>query len=189
MSTLLLGNNADYGPAGSKLDSAGIGLLWYVIHTASRHEFRVEARLRQKGFEAFLPTLVVPSRRQDRRLLLTVPLFPGYLFVRTELIPTNFYEIVQVPGIARILGFRGRFEPVPEEVITSIRLALASPRFYGPTHYLKRGRRVRIVEGPLAGAVGIVKEHKAQKRRLVINIELFRRALQVELADEAVEPY
>ncbi|MEW6387770.1 MAG: UpxY family transcription antiterminator [Thermodesulfobacteriota bacterium] len=162
---------------------------WYVIHTRSRHEAKVEERLRERGLETFLPRVTALSRRRDRRVYLQVPLFPGYLFIHTELAPPLYQEIIKLPGLVRILGIKGRQQPVPQETVESIRALVSSDRPYYPWPYLERGRRVRIMEGPLAGAEGIILERRERKRRLVVAVELFRRAVAVELEDEAVEPW
>jgi len=162
---------------------------WYVIHTCCHHEGRVEERLRQKGLEVFLPRFMQPSRRRDRKILLRIPLFPGYLFVQDTLETITYLDIIKLPGVVRVLAGSGRLQPVPPETIESIRLALAGDRPYYPHCYLKRGERVRVVEGPLAGVVGIIMEAKEQKRKVVIEVELFRRAMAVELGDESVEPW
>jgi hypothetical protein len=52
---------------------------WYVLHTRSRFENVVHDGLYKKSMEVFLPKIKVPSRRRDRKLMLKVPLFPGYL--------------------------------------------------------------------------------------------------------------
>ena len=58
---------------------------WYVVHTRSRHEAKVQSGLQARGLEVFLPRITVRSRRRDRFQLLEVPLFSGYLFVHTDL--------------------------------------------------------------------------------------------------------
>jgi transcription antitermination factor NusG len=162
---------------------------WYVIHTCCHHEIRVEERLRKKRLEVFLPRFIRPSRRRDRKILLRTPLFPGYLFVQDALEPATYSDIIKLPGVVRILAGSGRLQPVPQETIESIRLALAGDRPYYPHRYLKKGQRVRVVEGPLAGVVGKIVDAKEKQRKVVIEVELFRRALAVELEDEAVEPW
>jgi len=162
---------------------------WYVIHTRSRHEAKVEERLREKGLEVFLPRVTVLSRRRDRRLYLQVPLFPGYLFIHSDLLPSVYREVINLSGFVRLLGVKGRHQPVPRETVESLRLMVSSDRPYYPWPYLERGRRVRIAEGPLIGAEGIILERRAKKRRLVVAVELFRRAVAVELEDEAIEPW
>ncbi|MBW1991619.1 MAG: hypothetical protein JRI59_05805 [Deltaproteobacteria bacterium] len=163
-------------------------LAWYVIQTRSRHEDRVAARLRRQDLEVFLPRITVPSQRRDRRVLLEMPLFPGYLFIHDDLKPSTYQWIIQLFGVVRILGANGVCTPVPEETVDSIRTMIVSGRPYKPWPFLEKGRRVRVMDGPLAGAIGTVVAARRRKRRLVISVELFRRAVAVELDDEALEP-
>ncbi len=160
---------------------------WHVIHTCSRHEARVEEHLQSKGLEVFLPRFTTVSFWRDRKKLLNVPLFPGYLFVCDALEVPIYHEIIKLRGVVRILGNSAGFQAVPRETIESIKLAVASERPYYPYRSLLKGKRVRVVEGPLAGVVGIIVERKDHKRKVVIEVELFSRALAVELEDEEVE--
>ena len=61
--------------------------LWYVLHTKSRHENVVNEGLLRKSVEVYLPRITVPSKRRDRKKTIRVPLFPGYVFVKTDLHP------------------------------------------------------------------------------------------------------
>lgn len=160
---------------------------WYVIYTNSRHEIQVEARLKKIGLEIFLPIINVLSRRRDRKQMIDVPLFPGYLFVHTSLEEQAYCEIIRQPGVVRILGYAGRQTPVPTEVVESIQKILASSRPYDPLAHFKVGQQVRILDGPLAGTIGVLHKVRGKKRRLVVGVELFQRSVAVELDDEAVE--
>jgi transcriptional antiterminator NusG len=162
---------------------------WYVVHTNSRHETKVESALRRKNIETFLPRITVPSRRRDRKLLLSVPLFPGYLFVHTELDIRTYYQIVTAKSVVSILRQNGTPCPVPKEKIDSIKTIVASEQIYYPWRYLENGRQVRVVEGPLTGIIGVILKKKDKKRRLVVAMELFQRSVAVELDDESVEPW
>jgi transcriptional antiterminator NusG len=162
---------------------------WYVIHTRSRHEAKVELALQQKGLEIFLPRMIVASRSRDRRLLLKVPLFPGYLFVHTRLTSPTFHEIISLSGVVRLLGVKGRPHQVAAEKVESIQAIVSSDRAYYPWRMLQRGMQVRISEGPLTGTVGIILQRRDRKRRLVVAVELFQRSVAVELEEEAVEPW
>jgi transcriptional antiterminator NusG len=160
-----------------------------VIHTRSRHEVKVESALQQKGLEVFLPRVIVRSRRRDRKLLLEVPLFPGYLFIHITLDPVTYHDILKLKSVVRFLGGTTGPSSLASETVDSIKTIINSDRPYYPGPYLKRGMKVRIVEGPLAGTVGIIQERRDKHRRLVVAVELFRRAVSVELEEEAVEPW
>jgi transcription antitermination factor NusG len=160
---------------------------WYVIHTCCHHEARLEERLRLKGLEVFLPRYLTASRRRDRKKVLQVPLFPGYLFIHDALDSSVYYELLKLLGVVRVLANSTGLLPVPGETIESIKLAVAGNRPHYPYPYLIKGKRVRVMEGPLVGVVGIILEAKKEKRKVVIEVEIFHRALAVELEDEAVE--
>jgi len=172
----------------SEIDLSNNSLPWYVVHTRSRHEVKVLVGLSGKGLEAFLPLIRVRSRRRDRCKYIQIPLFPGYLFVHTHLEPEIYHDILKTVGVARIIGFNNRCLPVEPGKVEAIQLMLASGRPLTPWQYLTKGKRVRIVEGPLAGAEGIILQRRDKKRRLVVAIDLLQRSVAVELEEEAVEP-
>ena len=163
------------------------GLPWYVIHTCSRHEAKVEAGLTRKGLEVFLPRVKVRSRRRDRLQMLEVPLFPGYLFVHTELNDRVHDNIIRNQGVVRILGSKGQFSAVPEETVASLRTFVNSGQPVFPWYELTPGKQVRVVAGPLRGALGVILNNKRGKRRLLVAVELLGRSVCAELAEETVE--
>ena len=92
----------------------GLTPAWYVLHTRSRFENKVNEGLERKSKEVFLPKVLVRSRRRDRKVMIRVPLFPGYIFVRTDLDPADQLDIVKTAGIVRFVG--NRSGPLPHEV-------------------------------------------------------------------------
>jgi transcription antitermination factor NusG len=97
-----------------------------------------------------------------------------------------FHQIIKVDGVVRLLG-NGAPAPVPAEQIESIRTIVAGDRQYYPWAYLEKGKRVRVIDGPLAGVVGTLIARKDKQRRLVVAVEMFQRSVAVELDCETVE--
>jgi len=161
---------------------------WYAIYTQCRHEARVESALQRNGLEVFLPRVTTRSRRRDRKLLLKLPLFPGYIFVRTSLTASEYHNIIKAPGVVRLLG-NGSPIPVPEETIDSVKAIVDSDQPFYPWPYLKSGNMVRVLAGPLAGVIGVILGSKEKKHRLIVSVELFQRSVAVDLDDDAVEPW
>ena len=162
--------------------------LWYIIHIRNRHELKVAGGLTKKNLEIFLPIILERSQCRDRLRMLETPLFPGYLFVHTDLNYSDYYHIIRQDGVVRILGIKGQFTPVPEETIASIRKLINSGQSIFPWSQLKLGKRLRVVNGPLAGAIGVIMRLKKGGRLLVVGVELLGRSICVELADDTVEP-
>jgi len=159
---------------------------WYVIQTHCRTEARVELALQRKGLEVFLPQMIVPRMRRGRKLMVNLPLFQGYLFVHTHIDSKVFHQIIKVDGVMHFLG-NGDPDAVPPEQIESIRRIVDGDRYYYPWQYLEKGKKVRVLDGPLAGVVGTLIARKDKQRRLVVAVELFQRSVAVELDSEAVE--
>jgi len=162
---------------------------WYAIYSRSRHESKVESGLTTKGFINFLPKITVPSRRRDRRQMISVPLFPSYIFVNSKLTPSHYHQIIKIPGVVQILGTRGHFIPVPGTIIKSLQAVVNSGRSYYPWQYLTEGDQVQILDGPLTGVVGKILRRNDAKHRLVVSIDLMGRSVAVDLENDLVEPW
>jgi len=75
------------------MEDKRLNRLWYVLHTKSRFENVVNDGLGKKSIEVFLPKITVKSKRRDRKAMIRVPLFPGYLFVKTDLAPILIWRL------------------------------------------------------------------------------------------------
>ena len=117
-------------------------------------------------------------------MILQVPLFPGYVFVRLAL--CEHLRVLQVPGVARLIGFNGRPAILPDNEIESLKISAAAHARAQPHPYLTIGRRVRIKRGALQGVVGILVRRK-NALRLVLSIELIMRSASVEVEAGDIE--
>jgi transcription antitermination factor NusG len=142
----------------------------------------------KKRIETFLPLIEKWSRRKDRRKKIKLPLFPGYLFVRTMMDPYIHLEILKTDSVVRILGNDGRPESIPDDQIFSIQTLIKNGVAITPYPYLKEGMRVRVVNGPLLGIEGILIKTKTQKNRLVISVDLLKESASVEIDEDDIEP-
>ena len=113
-----------------------------------------------------------------------MPLFAGYLFVHLAL--CDRLKVLRVPGVVRLVGFGGLPVALPDGQIDALRAGLNGLR-PEPHPFLVVGRRVRIKHGPLAGMKGILLRRKG-KFRLVISIDLIKRAIAVDADVTDVEP-
>jgi transcription antitermination factor NusG len=155
--------------------------LWYVASTTANHEKRVAEQFGLRKVEHFLPLYNSVRRWKDRRVTLHMPLFPGYVFVRLAL--RDRLQVLQVPGVAKLVGFNGLPAALPQEEIDALRTSLAGGVRVEPHPYLTVGRKVRVKNGPLAGMQGILVKKK-NKTRFVVSVDLIQRAIAVEM-DEA----
>ena len=149
----------------------------------------VAESLSAKGLHAFLPKRRVKSRRRDRRRMIDVPVFPGYLFVETAMTPHDWQLIRKTPGVVSILGYGDTPAPIPRYQVESLRTVVQVAMQIDPYPYLHEGQRVRVVSGPLKGATGILVEKKEGQQRLVCTLDIMNQAVAVTLDACEVEPW
>ncbi len=160
---------------------------WYVLHTKSKFENVVYQGLLKKNKEVFLPTIRARSRRQDRRLYLQQPLFPGYLFVRISATPAERLDVLKTAGVVRLIGNREVPVPVKPDVIDSLKIIVQTNEQVEAVNFLKQGDAVRVVAGPFAGVIGIFVQYQSAER-VVVNIEAMGRAAAINVSAADVEP-
>ena len=159
---------------------------WYVLHTKSRFENVVNESLTSKAVLAFLPKITVPSKRKDRKKMIQVPLFPGYVFVKSDLHPNHHLEIVKTAGAVKLVGNNSGPISVPDEAIESIKIMVASRQPVMTGYPLTRGDRVMVVEGPFVGVVGVFDRYGGHDR-IVVHIEALGQFAAVEVDVAHVE--
>ena len=93
---------------------------WYAVHVRSNHERVCSTFLEDRNVKVFFPTYTVRSRRADRKVTLTKPLFTGYLFVHLNLRSKERIQVLKAPGTVRIVGFGENATPVEEQTIESL---------------------------------------------------------------------
>lgn len=159
---------------------------WYVLHTKSRFENVVNDGLIKKSIEAFLPKVRVRSKRRDRKVMIRVPLFPGYLFVKTDLAPYEHIEILKTVGAVRLIGNKDGPIPVPSETVQSLKIMVKGSDTVSTGTRFKKGDRVMVVYGPFAGVVGTFARYRG-KGRVIVNIEALGRYAGVDVDEEDIE--
>jgi transcription antitermination factor NusG len=163
-----------------------IAARWVAVWTRSRQEKTVYEQLVGSDVEAFLPLLTVPSTRRDRRKMIRVPAFPGYLFARVGG-PED--EIVKYTrGVVRIVGPTPTdHSSVPDDQIEAVRRMVDSDLQVDPFPYIKVGSAVWVKSGPLRGLSGYLVA-KRRKLRFVVSVDLLNRGVCADVSADQVEP-
>jgi len=180
----ILGASAEAAELSAPVGTAPSGprAPWHVVWTHSHCEQLVCDQLMARGFHPFLPRMGAWSTRAGRRRLISVPMFPGYVFLNDALDKAAHVEARRARGMAGILG-EGWDCParVPEAEIQAIRQVVDSRLPTLPRPYLTEGRQVRIIAGPLAGLEGILVKARPEKGLLVLSVNLLQRSVAAEV--------
>jgi transcription antitermination factor NusG len=163
------------------------GEEWFALHVKSRHEFVAQGEMRKKDVESFLPTVARMRQWKDRRKMVEFPLFPGYLFVRTEPNSWRYPEILRSRGVVSFVSLEpGHPASISQMEIESLQILLGSGKELDLYPHMKAGSRVCVRRGALKGACGVL-TRKEDQHVFLVKIELLGRIVGVKLLAEELE--
>ena len=160
-------------------------VAWYALRTQHQHEKAAADSLSNKRFETFLPLYQTVRQWNDRKKRLSLPLFPGYIFIRAGL--RRFRDVVTTPGIWGFVQIGNHAAVIPDAEIEVVRRIVSGPMQAEPHPFLKCGDWVRVKSGPLTDIQGILVCKKNQFR-LVLSVEMLGKSVAVEVESSTVEP-
>jgi len=158
---------------------------WYALLVRSRHEFVTGELLRKRGIEVFLPSVTRRKRWSDREKSVTVPIFPGYLFVHLQPRADAFLQVVTARGSVSIVSQEpGHPTAVDPREMDALLLMTGTGQTIDIYPHLCEGARVRVKRGPLAGAEGVLMQ-KEKHELFLVNISILGRSMgmRIDAAD------
>lgn len=159
---------------------------WYVLHTKSRFENIVTDNLLKKSMEPFLPKMKVQSKRKDRKAIISVPIFPGYVFIKTVIRADIYLNILKTVGVVRFIGFGDTPVPVSENSIESLKIMIESHLPITTGCKFKKNEKIIVINGTLKGVIGFFVRY-AGIGRIVINIDALGQFAAVDISEDDIE--
>lgn len=170
---------------------------WYVVHSQSGYEKKVDANLKARVssynladriYEIVIPMEDVVEFKQGRKQTVQKKVFPGYLLVRCEMDDETWYCIRNTPGVTGFVGQSQKGKtPAPlsrKEVETFLSAkgdGKEAPKRKAPKLEYDIGEGVRVKEGPFADFTGQVAEINADHMKLKVLVNIFGRETLVEM--------
>ncbi len=152
---------------------------WYAFRTRNQHEGVVERQIKEREIpvEILLPRYRVTRQWHDRKKILEPLLFPGYVFLRSDL--AFLSQISWLVGFAGWISFQGKPSVIPNSEIEVLRHAVdLDPR---PVSSFHPGQRVRVIRGLLTGAEGTIERIRGECRLILRLVQCMPNLYSVEV--------
>ncbi len=160
---------------------------WYVIHTYSGYEAMVKDslekliennNLKDNIFDIQIPTEeTLEEKANGKKKIVERKKFPCYVFLKMKYDNNLWYLITSTRGVTGFVGPQGRPLPLtPEEVA---RMGIDVPDKIDVD--FKVGDEVQIITGVLESFIGKVVALNEQAQKVMVNVEMFGRATDVEV--------
>jgi transcriptional antiterminator NusG len=162
---------------------------WYVVHTYSGHENKVEATLRQrivmnhlqdKFVDIKVPTHDQVQIKEGKKSTIKEKIFPGYILIKMELNDDSWSLVRTTQGVTSFVGMGNKPTALPEKEVQTIMkfMEVAAPRY---KNRFETNEAVKIVDGPFADFVGSISEINDEKGKVTVLVSIFGRETPVEL--------
>lgn len=149
---------------------------WHVIYTMPKAEKSIDLELRRKDIETFLPLKSVVRQWSDRKKVLSVPLFPNYLFIKIT--RSEYHTVLRCKGVVKYISIDDDPVCVSEQEVSLIKqMASLNPEF--SEKKMNTGDPVIVTTGGLKGLQGVVVKNRANK--MAVHIEILQQIVLIDM--------
>jgi transcription antitermination factor NusG len=160
-------------------EASAVKRCWHALYTRPRFERKVRAFLEQKQLVVFLPEREVIHQWSNNRIRkIKEPLFPSYVFIYVSAKERTLS--VCTPGVAYIVGVKGKPCCIPDDEIESIQRILNYGYDPEPYEYFEFGDQVEITCGPLKGIRGVFIQERS-RAKLIVSVHLIHQSLAIAI--------
>ena len=142
--------------------------------------------MRLEGFELFFPEVDIPVRVQKPK---RVPMFPGYLFLRCDILGHRLPMVSRLPGVFGWVRVGGDIPSVPDDVIDGLRARVDSIHTSGGMwESFKPGQLVQVARGKMEGVATVLAAPKTPQDRVRVLLEFMGRQVQATVPWHSLNP-
>ncbi|MFA6507162.1 MAG: transcription termination/antitermination protein NusG [Treponemataceae bacterium] len=173
---------------------------WYVLHTYSGYENKIEKTIRmmlgngdidkEVVRDIKIPSEEVVEVRDGKKRTLTKKFLPGYILIEMDLPELGWKlacsQIKKIQGVTGFVGTPANKRPnplTPDEARAILQKAgeIKGERVARPRQSFAPGEQVKIIDGPFESFTGTIEEVNVEKSKLKVMVGIFGRATPVEV--------
>jgi len=169
---------------------------WYILNVMAGQENKVASDIKSMMLrgtlnnhvtEVFVPTKAMIKIKKGQKVQEAQKLFPGYVFINTDLDGESYAMINAIPKVMGFLGGKNTPQPVTEPKMQEI-IRLSSEQAPDSKNILfEIGEVLNVIDGPFESFSGTVEDFDVEKQKVKISVLIFGRATSVELDINQVE--
>lgn len=137
--------------------------------------------------ECFIPYYQRKIKLNGKWQIQNKILFPGYIFMVTEMINELRFELDKISEFTKIVGVGDEVIPLYEHEVKFLKKFGNNDHIVEMSKGIIEGDKVNIIEGPMQGFDGRIKKIDRHKRIAIIEIEFFGRKTDVKVGLEIIE--
>lgn len=158
---------------------------WYVVHTYSGYENKVKANidktienrhLEEQILEVRVPMQEVVELKNGVQKASQKKMFPGYVLIHMIMNDDTWYVVRNTRGVTSFVGPGSKPVPLTDEEVFAMGISSSIENID-----VELGDAVKVIAGPFANSVGVIREINTNKKTVVVKLSIFGRETPVEL--------
>lgn len=158
---------------------------WYVVHTYSGYENKVKANidktienrhLEEQILEVRVPMQEVVELKNGVQKASQKKMFPGYVLIHMIMNDDTWYVVRNTRGVTSFVGPGSKPVPLTDEEVFAMGIGSSIENID-----VELGDAVKVIAGPFANSVGVIREINTNKKTVVVKLSIFGRETPVEL--------
>lgn len=165
--------------------------MWYVIQVRTGDELKIAERLKFEiktdDEDFFVPLYERRRHRQGKWIKETRPLFPGYIFFKTEDAADLQIRLMKINAFKRILKTGDSYTPISPDEERFIRSLIGDDYVAVQSVGVIEGDNIIVMQGPLRGLEGSIVKVDRHKRIAIIKTDFMGGAREIKVGLEVVD--
>ncbi|WP_105618944.1 antiterminator LoaP [Vallitalea okinawensis] len=164
---------------------------WYALFVLGGQEEKVKKSLDAEygnEMEVIIPTRQLRERKAGQWYQVKRKLFPGYVLIKSKMTVETYYQIKDTPGLIKLL--RDEEEPlkIQDEELEVLNILIKNREGnIGISILFKENDQVKVVDGPLVGLEGLIKDINKRKGRAKVKLQFLGEERVIDLGIELVD--
>ena len=173
---------------------------WYILHTYSGYEGKIEKTIRSLienndlssdvVLDVKVPVEDVVEVKDGKKKFVTKKFLPGYIMIELDLLDLGWKNtcsvIRRIQGVTGFVGTNSNERPRPisgEEAKALLQKAgeIKGEKAPRMKQNFAIGEQVKVIDGPFASFTGTIEEVNLEKNKLRVMVGIFGRATPVEV--------
>ncbi len=160
-------------------------MKWYVVHTYSGYENKVKANIEKiienRGMQDQILEVSVPLQdvveiKNGQKKTVQRKVFPGYVLLKMIMNDDTWYVVRNTRGVTSFVGPGSKPVPLTDEEVFAMGISSSIENID-----VELGDAVKVIAGPFANSVGVIREINTNKKTVVVKPSIFGRETPVEL--------
>jgi len=164
-------------------------MKWYALFVQSGNELAAQKWLNvilNHNFSSIVPRRRLLEKKLNVSKEVVKTIFPGYIFINTDMSPEIYYYLKKIPHFIKILHYDSFYSEIPQNEIDIILKLTSQSEIIDFSEVSVTNSKITVLSGPLKNNEYIIKKIDKRKQRASINLNIMGEKKKIDIGIKVV---